>query len=118
MANELSYQVTFASSKGDAIQVSWSKVADVTGTESAKVNVLVATAAAALNLAGLGSCQCLAFKNTDPTNFVVLSYAADGSTPFAQVDPGCCALFRPTSTTLYAKADTQACQCSYCAVEV
>ena len=118
MANELTLQITFAATKGDSIQVSWSKTGDIAGDESAKVNVSVGTAAQALNMGGLDSCQALAFKNTDATNYVELSYNNDGSAPFAQVDPGAACLFRPTSTTIFAKAHTAACACSYCAVEV
>ena len=50
------------------------------------------------------------FWNMDPTNYIVLSTASDGSTPLVKLFPDQIAVFPLATGTLYAMANTSACR--------
>lgn len=91
-----------------------SKIYDMDGTYGASENQNIGTSDEALTLpAGLSAPGYeLMVYNADATNYVELSYASGGSfaaSVFEKLMPGDKYLGHPSSTTVYAKANTAAC---------
>ena len=127
MADEIRVTAALSASKGGASintvgsTGSSSFVDDMTGADMGSWTQTIGFAAdEAVNIPGdIGTCKYLFVANLDATNYIELSYATGGSfVARVRVDPGGIALFRPTSTTIYAQANTGDCVCFFAAVEV
>jgi len=110
MANEKRVSISFSVLKnGLEARVNWSKTADLSGQNYQATVQNIPTSWTALTFdAGLGSVERLALVNTDSTNFVEIALANDNSGKFAKILAGEAIYFMPSTSTLYAKADTAA----------
>jgi hypothetical protein len=118
MANEISITLRVAASKNGVSVDSGSLYTqqDMTGSAMAKLTQDVATAAAQLNIGpDITTIGALLVKHTGidgaavaTTKYVQLSYSADGSSPFAYVTTSTPYFGKPTSATIYAKAESGA----------
>lgn len=120
MANEITVSVSLTASKDSAtISVSANKTFDMTNEDMTQATQNIGTSAEALSLGDIAAPAAYIYvRNMDPTNFVVLSLASDGTSPFAKIRPGHFALFPPPqSGTIYALADTAAVRVALAAVE-
>lgn len=91
---------------------------DLAGTQAISNVQNVGTGWEAILIGDLSRIDLLAVRNADNTNFIQLATANDGSGIFAKLTPGRFA-FVPVDSgaTVYAKADTAACDLQVVAVE-
>jgi len=68
-----------------------------------------------VDMGDIAAARMAFFKNADPTNFIELALDNAGANKFAKLLPGDVCLLPPSTTTLYAKADTGACNLLVCA---
>lgn len=89
------------------------------GTDAtAQVQSIGFAAAELIDLGGdIGTLGYIMIKNLDATNFVELSLN-DFTQKFAKLRPGEFCILPVSSNTIYAKADTAACDVAYVAVEL
>lgn len=92
---------------------------DLTGDDAAGGTQIIGTSTEAIDINDVTIANAHFWvKNTDPTNFVVLSMANDASNPFCKLTPGQFAYFRAAASgTYYAKADTASVRIAYNIVE-
>ena len=108
MANEITQTIQFSVSKnGASATLSNTKRINMTGGGIVNNTQLIGTTAEAVNLGDIsGAPSQLVIKNLDATNFVEIG-GDSGLTVFKlRIQPGEATVIRPTSGTLYAKADT------------
>lgn len=121
MANEISMTLRLNASKGGATVDSGSKLKQLTmsGSKMVQTVIAVGTASELLTIGDLaGVPAAVMITNLDATNFVLIS----GETGFTAVMQlkilaGESVLITPLAATLYAKADTAACNLQLIAVE-
>lgn len=126
MSNEGSAVISLSASKGGASintvgsSGSATKQFDMSGGDMASGTMNVGTSDEAIPIpADIGTCRYLFLKNLDATNYIEFSYGTGGSfAAIIRIDPGHSVIFRPTSTTCYAQANTAACDMFWAAVEV
>lgn len=91
----------------DALSITPPALTETPAAEAAIKNLqTIGTSAEALVVGDIGTGRWLAGKNTDATNYVELSLASDGSTPFAKIRPGQPFLIPIATKVIYAKANT------------
>lgn len=127
MADEIRVSCSLSASKGGASinTVGTSQGAsfsfDMTGTDMGSGTQAIGFAADEQLVlpADVGTIKYLFLYNLDATNYVELSYATGGGfVSRVQIDAGCPVLLRPTSATIYLKANTAACNIFWAVVEV
>lgn len=108
MANEITQTISLSVSKnGASSSISKTKRIDQTGDEHIKSTQVIGTTAETLGLGDItGTPSQISITNLDATNFVEIG-GDSGLTVFKiRVSKGETVIFRPTSSTIYAKADT------------
>lgn len=91
---------------------------DVSGTDWVKATQSIGTTAELLGKGEITTPGFLIIKNTDATNYVELEKATFSTTAgTVKIKAGEFAVFRVSSTTLYACANTSACIVNYCWLE-
>jgi hypothetical protein len=114
MANEISISAALTASKNGVTVSSGSQAINVTMTGSDMIAQTqnIGTAAELINKGDVTTIGCLFIKNLDPTNYVELALEVGMTNKVARLDPGGIALYKPVSgTTIYARANTAACDC-------
>jgi hypothetical protein len=114
MANEIRNQFQITVSKnGDALTFPSSVVNDMSGNVIYKNTQAIGTSTEAIVLSAdiSGTPSWMVLKNIDPTNFIEvgLDSASPMTQVFAKLKAGQGFAFPPGTATLYAKADTGAC---------
>jgi hypothetical protein len=91
---------------------------DLTGTNViSNVQAIGEAAWEEVDLGDIGTPGEAAFKNLDETNYLELALDDAGANKFAKLRPGRSAIIPLTSPTLYAKANTAACDLLVVAAE-
>ena len=121
MANEISVTIKITFAKGTLPTVTRNPSAlsvDMTGTQFVAGVQSIGTAEEALDLGDMGALTLgwMYCKNLDGTNFVEIR-PATATADLIKLKAGEFALFRLTSNTPYAIADTAACELDYLIVE-
>jgi hypothetical protein len=120
MANEISFSASLSYSKSGAnATISASISVTQVGADFTNQSQLIGTASAELLDVGsdVGTTGYVMVKNNDPTNFVELSLN-DFTQKFAKLRAGEFCILPVSTGTIYAKADTGACQVSVLAIEL
>lgn len=119
MANEISASASLSAGKnGVALSNSFSRSADMSGDEMIANIQNVGTTAEAVVLGDISTIGFLLIKNLDDTNFVEID-AANTFDKFPQkLLAGDFVLLKPQTTTIYAKANTAACNLLVQAIEL
>lgn len=109
MANELAISLSLTLQKnGATTSISSSASLTVSGNASIKTVISVGTSWEAIALGDVTAPLGMMFaKNLDATNYVELSYDT-GTTAHVKMKAGEPSLFRPSGTTLHARANTAA----------
>jgi hypothetical protein len=114
MANEITYAVSIAASKGGASISSGtlSDTIDMAGTDMGTVTQAIGTSNEALDtpddVTGAGH---VVIKNLDATNYVEIFSDNGNANLMSKLGPGEACSFRSvTTTSLYGRANTAACQ--------
>jgi hypothetical protein len=120
MANEITATASLAVSKnGASIGNSVGATVTLSGNAFFSNVQAIGTAAEAVDVQDLGSANYALFKNLDATNYVELALDSGVSTAvFAKILAGGVALVPLKTTTIYAKANTAACNLLVSAVEL
>ena len=119
MANEITISASLNAVKG-GVQIgsgSFTKSIDMAGEDMIQASQNIGLSPETLNLGELATIGMLLVYNLDTTNYVELALDSGMSNKIARITPGAFALFRPTVATIYAAANTAACQVMVCAVE-
>lgn len=121
MANEISISASLSVNKGGAsLSRAIAKSFDMGGDDLGQGTQLIGTSDEQLVLpADISTAKVLVLENLDATNYVELSYGTGGSfVAEIRLDAnGGFAVFRPTSMTIYLKANTAACRVKWDVVE-
>jgi len=119
MPNEISQTINFAASKnGATVSINSTKRIDMSGNELLQNTQLIGTTAETISLGDIaGAPAQVCVKNLDATNFVEIGGDSGLTVLKLRVLPGEASLFRPTSGTLYGKADTAAVRIQVVAAE-
>ena len=117
MANELNASVSLSFLKSDAqVQAIASSAFDVTGDAYGKIVQEVGTTEEELNQPGeVGTPGWTYVRNLDDTNYVEIGCVTTSYTIKLKAGEFC--LFRASGSTIYAKANTAACNVEFCVVE-
>lgn len=121
MANEISLSASLACAKdGATAQGTAALSITMAGTEFTQNVQAVGTSTEALNLGDVATPGYLLVKNLDSTNFVMVGLvtAVTSGNAFAKLLPGEALLIPTRQTTIYAIADTAACNCLVVVVEL
>jgi len=116
MANEITVTIQLDVVKSpisDQIRKSNLRFDLATAVKSGGIQVVGTTAEAIGISADVATKGWAYFRNVDSTNYVVLSTASDGTTPFAKLMPGELALIPLGSGTIYGMANTAAVNLEY-----
>lgn len=118
MANEGTFSFSAEFSKGGetASFVHAGLQVTVSGTEYVRMNQLIGTSAEALDIGDITTPGYIMIRNRDTTNFVEIRDGAAGA-DVVKLKAGETALFRLTTTTPFAIADTAACRVEYLLIE-
>jgi len=120
MANEISISASLSYSKsGATARLDGTITVTQAGADFTNQSQLIGFAAAELLDVGtdIGTTGYVMVKNNDATNFVELSLN-DFTQKFAKLRPGEFCIIPVSTGTIYAKADTAACQVSVLAIEL
>ena len=110
MANEISQNIQLSATKNSAsVSLSHNKRITMTGADMVQATQSIGTTAELIALGDIaGAPSQIVIKNLDATNFVEIG-GDSGLTVFKlKIAAGEAVLFRATSGTIYAKADTAA----------
>ena len=110
MANEITQNITFSSTKGGAsVSISTQKRFNMAGNHMIQATQAIGLTAEVLELGDIsGAPAGIAIKNLDAVNFIEIG-GDSGLTVFKlKIPAGHAAIFQPTAGTIYAKADTAA----------
>jgi len=119
MANEIRQSIELSATKnGASVTMSSNKRITMTGDDMVQGTQVIGTTSELLVLGDItGAPSQIAIKNLDSTNFVEIG-GDSGLTVFkVKLLPTEIMLIRPTSGTIYAKADTAAVRIAFCATE-
>jgi hypothetical protein len=119
MADEISLSISVSVSK-DAISIAktQSSLQDFAGNDYLLGTQAVATTWEAISLGDVTAPPgTVMVKNLDETNYVELALANDGTGIFEKLKPLSVCLFHPTDTTVFAQANTAACQVEFLIIE-
>lgn len=118
MANELTLSLSLRFSKSPTQVVEVAKVLqrDVTGDDYTHKTQTIGTSAEALNIGDITTPGYLVIVNTDGTNYVEIRDGESGA-DVVKLKAGDWAMFRLTTATPYAIADTGNCVVEYWLVE-
>src|SRR5438552_1419657 len=86
-----------------------SKTADMSGDQMLTNVQIIGTVNEAILLGDVATVGYVLFKNMDATNFIQLALHASTLQVFAKLLPGDVTLIKAGTATMYAKADTGAC---------
>lgn len=119
MANEISVSANFLASKnGVSVNVAPTKTLDMAGEDMLQGTQEIGTSAEQITFGAItGAPGYVVIKNLDDTNFVEIANDASMAEKYAKLLPGKFILYPPSSGTVYARADTAACNCLIAAVE-
>lgn len=120
MANEISASVSLTALKnGASLTRSVSKLFDMSGDDMGSGTQDIGTSDEQLVIpADITTARKLLIENLNATNYVELSYTTGGGFSAAiRIDANDFAFFRPTSLTIYLKANTAACRVQWSIVE-
>jgi hypothetical protein len=120
MANEITQNIKVSATKGGAtVTIDSRERFDMAGADMTQATQNIGTTAETLSLGDItGAPRQLAIKNLDATNFVEIG-GDSGLTVFKlKIRPLDCAVFEPSSGTVYAKADTASCLVQFVAIEL
>jgi hypothetical protein len=120
MSNEIQAAVSlFASKNGASLARSISKVFDMSGDDLGSGTQEIGTSDEQLVLpADIGTGKLLLIENLSGANYVEFSYGTGGSfSAVVRIDPNGFSFFRPTSLTIYLKANTNPCRVQWSIVE-
>lgn len=108
MASEITITASLAISKGGvSVSGQGTKASDLSGTNmQTSVQIIGFSAGEAITLVDFASAGPLFFKNLDASNFVTIALDEAMTQVVCKILAGEPAVFRPGTTTLYAKADT------------
>lgn len=123
MSQEISFSVALAAVKDSLpiVNEGISALFDMSGDDGGSQTQVIGTSDELLTFpADVTTARLLLIWNTDPTNYVQLSYTSGGGfSSFSRLDAANGVYFgRPESTTIYAKANTGACRVKWAIVEV
>ena len=120
MANEISAILTLSVTKSGVIPVNISinRTLSMTGDEAVEGTALVATASSFALPTVSSSIQKIVVYNADATNYIELASDNGNTTKICKVLPQEFCIFQPIGgVTVYARANTAACQIVYAVVE-
>lgn len=123
MANEKRLSLSFAVIKNGLNHSMTASInGDLSGDNQVSTVQSIGTSWEALTLTDLASTELIAIRNLDATNFVEVAVEAAGANKFAKLgistSPTSVCYFAPAGgVTIYAKADTGACNVQVVAVE-
>jgi hypothetical protein len=110
MANEVNWSVSLSANKnGAGISGSGSNSITMSGDTMIENVQTVGTSAELIVLEDVDSPSQILLKNLDATNYVEIALDSGMTNKFAKLLPGEALLIRPSSATLYARANTAAC---------
>jgi hypothetical protein len=111
MSQEKQTSLNFTAKKnGLTVQALIQLTEDLAGAKMNGTRQVVPTAWTAVQLGSVATADLLCVQNDDPTNYVQLAIASDGTGIFAKLTAKRAAFFPPDPTaTIYAKADTASC---------
>src|SRR4051812_503069 len=121
MSAEISFSAYLSANKNSVAVASGSltKTNDMTGDQMFANVQIVGTSAEALAMNDVATLGLLFVRNMDATNFVQLALDSGMTNKFAKLKPGeFCLVPVDPSATIYAKADTAACNLQVVAVEL
>ncbi len=112
MANEIQVTASLNVSKGGAtIASTQTKSLNMSGTDMILSPITVGTSAAQISFGDIsGAPAVVLFKNLDATNYIEIALDNAMSNKFIKLLPGMIALVPLATGTIYAKANTAACQ--------
>jgi hypothetical protein len=117
MANEISYAVSLVSNKGGvSITGSASKTKDMSGDQMITNVQSVGTSAEAVVLGDISLPGMVLLKNMDSTNYIEIALDSGITQVFSKLLAGESSLVHAVAT-IYAKANTAACNLLVCATE-
>jgi hypothetical protein len=109
MANEIKIACSLAVNKGANVTGSGDKQITMSGTAMHANVQPIGTSAELLTFGDISGVPAQLFlKNLDATNFVEFATDSGMSNKFGKLLAGECMLWRPSSASIYAKADTAA----------
>ena len=109
MANEITARASLSVAKNAAaVANDFTITATLAGTKFFSNIQNIGTTAEALDFNDLATANLLLVKNLDATNYVEIALDSGLTYKFAKLPPGEFLLLRPTTATLYAKANTAA----------
>lgn len=119
MANEISASASLSANKNSiSVSNSFSRSADMAGSELILSVQSIGTTAEAVALGDVSTIGFLMIKNMDETNFVEIDSANTFDKFPQKLLAGDFILLKPQTTTIYAKANTSACSIVVQAVEL
>ena len=119
MANEISLNISFAVAKnGASVSGATSANFTMTGDQFISNVQIIGTSSETLVFGDVSTIGFVYVKNLDPTNFVEISVDNGQTEIIAKLLPGEACLFKPGTTTVYAKADTASCNVQVVACEL
>ena len=119
MANEKRISLSLAIvADGLTAQSTLSFQANLTGTNFVGTVISATTSWVAIPLGALASFERMMIVNQDQTNYISVALDNAGTNTFAKILPGEGIYLTPSTSTLYIKANTAACDYQLCATEV
>lgn len=121
MANEITYAVSFAASKGGAeIRTTLTDTIDMAGVDMGSVTQAIGTSNEALDVpADVSGAVHLVVKNLDATNYVEIFSDSGNSNLLSKLRAGeSCSLRAVSASALYARANTASVQIQFWICEV
>ena len=119
MANEVNVRATLTAKKGGAeINIGKTKTITMSGDQMMSNVQIVETSVEAIDFKEVAAPGYMLIHNMDSTNYVEIGVDAAGTENFAKLLAGQFMLFPAATATMYAKANTQACNVFICAVEL
>lgn len=120
MSNEISASVVLTTAKNNvSVAGSGTKNADMAGDQMMSNVQIIGTSAEAIVLNDVSTVGYVLFKNMDATNYIEIALDSGVSTQiFAKLLPGDVMLIKASTATMYAKANTAACNLWVVATEL
>lgn len=119
MANEITITTSLSTTKNGATVSSGTKTSshDMSGDQAIGNIQIIGTSWEAIVLGDVTTIGFVRALNLDATNYVELALANDSTGVFTKLKAGEAALFRASTATMYARANTAACNVHFVAVE-
>lgn len=110
MANEIRVSISYSCvESGLTAAGAVNTTASLTGSNFVATVISATTSWVLIPLGALGNFSRIFIRNLDATNFLQVALDNGGAKIFLTLPAGEAAYFMPTSSTLYVKADTAAC---------